>query len=209
MSLQYERSATSGVEWSFDAQDELIKRTNFLVEHLGRAGLKGYTLEISDSLDSLLAAIMAQKAVEQQRRLGHEMHFHGILTCPDSFEDPEDLQSTLDVIHADRLHQVDIKPSVKAYSKALKRAEGYKPTELESRISTLTSYTIASEYNLAVINSRADQPGVLRIFHDDTIQPLSGLTGTQIADMLRFSGAPFTLIYKDEFKKPVRVDEAA
>lgn len=209
MSLQYEGSITSGNEAAFDAQDELIKRTNFLVEHLGKTGLRGYALEISDNLGSLLAAIMAQKAVEQQRRLGHEMYFHGILTRPDQFSNPEDLQLALEVIHPDKLHQIDIKPSLKAYNKAFKKSEGYVIGQLDNRLSALTSYTIASEHRLAVIDSRVDDSNLTSLFSNDTIQPLNGLTLLQQEAMLRFSGAPYVLVYKDEFESPATASRAA
>lgn len=64
-----------GVAPDFDAAQEARRRIYFLATYLRTSGLSSYILGISGGVDSLAAALLAQRAVEELRSTGYEARF--------------------------------------------------------------------------------------------------------------------------------------
>lgn len=54
-----------GVAADIDPEREIERRTAFLKDYLVASGMRGYVLGISGGVDSLTAALLAQKAVRE------------------------------------------------------------------------------------------------------------------------------------------------
>ena len=64
-----------GVCSALDAAREAQRRTEFLAGYLREAGLEAYVLGISGGVDSLAAAMLAQRAVRGLRHTGYDATF--------------------------------------------------------------------------------------------------------------------------------------
>lgn len=71
--------AELGVRPTINPSEEIERRTAFLANYLGASAATGYVLGISGGQDSLLAGILAQRAVRQLRSEGREAEFHAAL----------------------------------------------------------------------------------------------------------------------------------
>ncbi len=66
---------TLGLSFRFDVAQEARQRIDFLAAYLRASGLRTYVLGISGGVDSLAAALLAQRAVEELRSTGYEANF--------------------------------------------------------------------------------------------------------------------------------------
>ena len=112
-----------GVAREFDAAMEAARRIDFLSTYLRASGLETYVLGISGGVDSLAAALMAQRAVAGLRDAGHAASFIAVRLPYGEQADEADAQRALDVIRADQVRRVDIRPAADAMLSSL-RASG-------------------------------------------------------------------------------------
>src|SRR5437899_7457977 len=111
-----------GVAPSVDVALEARRRIDFLGTYLRASGLSTYVLGISGGVDSLAAALLAQRAVEELRTAGYDAKFLAVRLPYGNQADESDAQRALDTIGADEVHRVDIKPAADAMLDSIKRA---------------------------------------------------------------------------------------
>ncbi len=98
-----------GVAADIDPEREIERRTGFLKDYLIASGMRGYVLGISGGVDSLTAALLAQKAVRELRDSGHAAEFIAVRLPYGVQADEADAVRALETIGADRSMVVNIK----------------------------------------------------------------------------------------------------
>jgi NAD+ synthase len=109
-----------GVHADFEAETEARRRVEFLAIYLKAAGLQSYLLGISGGVDSLAAALLAQRAINGLRDEGHKVSFIAVRLPYGAQADESDAQRALDTIGADHLFTVNIKPAADAMLASLR-----------------------------------------------------------------------------------------
>lgn len=178
---------------------EVTYRVEFLANYLLRSGLKGFVLGISGGQDSLLAGILAQRAVDQLRAEGHDVAFHAMLLPYGQQADREDALRAIKIINPDRVHDIDISLGVDAlvqtFNDAGQHVSDYDKGNIKARMRMISQYAIAGKYGLLVIGTDHAAEAVTGFFtkYGDggaDILPLSGLTKRQGRAILEYLGVP-------------------
>jgi NAD+ synthase len=217
-----------GVTAEFDAQAEVRRRIDFLSTYLRASGLKTYVLGISGGVDSTCAALLAQNAVAELRSSGYDARFIAVRLPYGVQADEHDAQRALDVIGADEVQRVDIKPAADAMLAALKAGglqfedaarEDFILGNIKARQRMIAQFAIAGATRGLVIGT--DQAaealmGFFTKFGDGAadILPLAGLNKRRVRAVAAHLGAPEGLVLKVptadlENLKPLRPDEDA
>lgn len=180
--------------------EEIERRSQFLADNLTVTACKGYVLGISGGQDSLLAGILAQRAVELRRASGGEADFHALLLPYGEQIDREDALLACDVIQPDHLSDWDIKPAVDAAARSFEISEGrpisdFSKGNIKARERMVAQYALAGEYRLQVIgtdHAAEAVTGFFTKFGDGAadVTPLAGLTKRQGRAMLEALGVP-------------------
>lgn len=188
------------VKPTIDPQIEIENRIEFLANYLGQTGLNGFVLGISGGQDSLLAGVLAQKAVEKRRADGNPAEFHAILLPYGAQADRDDALAACDVIGPDTVHDFNIKPGVDGITAGFEQAEGRTVTDfdkgnIKARTRMIAQYALAGDLGLLVIGTDHAAEAVTGFFtkYGDggaDVLPLSGLTKRQGKALLRELGAP-------------------
>lgn len=204
--LQQEIITTLGVEPRIIPSVEIEQRTNFLASYLSETGLRGFVLGISGGQDSLLAGLLAQRAVEQQRAAGYDAAFHAVLLPYGRQADRADAFEACEVIQPDVVHDFNIRPGVDAFATSFASAErrqlaDFDKGNVKARMRMIAQYALAGDQGLLVIGTDHAAEAVTGFFtkYGDggaDILPLSGLTKRQGKALLRELGAPEQFITK-------------
>ena len=191
---------TLGVRPEINPRQEIEQRSRFLADYLARTGLKGFVLGISGGQDSLLAGLLAQKAVEQRRSEGFDAAFHAVLLPYGRQADRDDALRSVDFIQPDFIHDFNIENGVDGLAKDFKLAEGrpisdFDKGNVKARMRMIAQYALAGEHTLLVIGTDHAAEAVTGFFTKfgdggADILPLSGLTKRQGKALLRELGAP-------------------
>ncbi len=225
---QQEIIRSLGVSQDFDPVSQTQDRIGFLAEYLRSSGSMTYVLGISGGVDSLLAGMLAQSAVEQLRENGYDAQFIAV-RLPYGVQADEDAASmALTAISPDRVLTINIKPAVDAMMMALKRGdlafrdeahEDFVLGNIKARERMIAQYAIAGAHHGLVIGTDHAAEAVMGFFtkHGDgaaDILPLSGLIKRRIRAMAATLGAPDHLVTKVptadlESLVPQRPDEDA
>lgn len=195
-----------GVKPNIDPNFEINERTAFLANYLGSTGLNGFVLGISGGQDSLLAGLLAKRAVNQRREQGFNAEFHAVLLPYGNQADRDDALLAIDTIKPDVVHDVDIQLGVDGYVAAYKNAENKQLTDydkgnVKARMRMIAQYALASENRLLVIGTDHAAEAVTGFFTKfgdggADILPLSGLSKRQGKALLQKLGAPEKFITK-------------
>lgn len=113
---------TLGVSSRFDVAQEARQRTDFLAAYLQSSGLSTYVLGISGGVDSLAAALLAQRAVDKLRLTGYEAKFLAVRLPYGIQADESDAQRALETIQADEVLRIDILPAADAMLASIRLA---------------------------------------------------------------------------------------
>lgn len=197
---QQEIITTLGVKPEINPTEEIEQRTAFLSRYLSHTGLKGFVLGISGGQDSLLAGLLAQRAVEQRRQAGDEAYFHAVLLPYGTQADRADALEAVETITPDFVHDLDIKLPVDAFSTTFETAEthplrDFDKGNVKARMRMIAQYALAGDQNLLVVGTDHAAEAVTGFFTKfgdggADILPLSGLTKRQGKALLRELGAP-------------------
>jgi NAD+ synthase len=217
-----------GVAPSFDVKLEARRRIDFLGTYLRASGLSAYVLGISGGVDSLAAALLAQRAVEELRTTGYEAKFLAARLPYGVQADERDAQRALDSIRADEVHRVDIKPAADAMLDSIKRSvtdlgdagrEDFLLGNIKARQRMIAQFALAgAKRGLVIGTDHAAEAlmGFFTKFGDGAadILPLSGLNKRRVRALAAHLGAPPELVDKIptadlESLVPLRPDEDA
>jgi NAD+ synthase len=225
---QQEIIETLGVRPDFDAAIEARRRTEFLGTYLRASGLTTYVLGISGGVDSLTAALLAQRAVGDLRQSGYEARFIAVRLPYGVQADESDAQRALDTIGADQVLKVDIKPAADAMLTALKAGglsigdagrEDFILGNIKARQRMIAQFAIAGATRGLVIGTDHAAEALMGFFTKfgdgaADILPLSGLNKRRVRALAAYLGAPPDLVGKVptadlENLAPLRPDEDA
>ena len=207
---QQEIIAALGVKPTIQPIEEIEKRTKFLADYLRQAGLNGFVLGVSGGQDSLLAGILAQRAIELRRQSGQNCRLHTMLLPYGVQHDRADAELAVKTIKSYGEssvieHDIDIKPSVDALVANLytsgQEISDFNKGNIKARMRMIGQYAIAGEYGLLVVgadHAAESVTGFFTKFGDGAadIMPLSGLTKRQGRAMLEVLNIPESLLNK-------------
>ncbi|MFI8567046.1 ammonia-dependent NAD(+) synthetase [Rhodococcus sp. NPDC078407] len=190
-----------GVRPSIDPDDEIRRRVAFLTDYLKVSGTTGFVLGISGGQDSTLAGKLAQLAVREAADLGTPASFVAVRLPYGSQKDEADAVVALDFIEPDRTVTVDIRDAVDASARAaasalsVERISDFVRGNIKARERMIAQYTIAGQENLLVVGTDHAAEAVTGFFTKfgdggADVTPLSGLTKSQGAQVLRQLNAP-------------------
>lgn len=228
MTEQQQIIETLGVGAEFDAALEARRRTEFLGTYLRASGLSSYVLGISGGVDSLTAALLAQRAVGDLRQSGYEARFIAVRLPYGVQADESDAQRALDTIGADQVLTVDIRPAADAMLTALKIGglmigdagrEDFILGNIKARQRMIAQFAIAGATRGLVIGTDHAAEALMGFFTKfgdgaADILPLSGLNKRRVRALASHLGAPPDLVGKVptadlENLAPLRPDEDA
>ena len=189
---------------------EVARRVAFIKTCLSNARLKTLVLGISGGVESLTAALMAQRAINELRReTGDEQYRFIAVRLPYQLQhDEHDAQACLEVIKADEVHTVDIAPAVRALAAEVEALENGTPAMVDfvvgntkARMRMVAQYTIAGARQGLVIGTDHAAEAVMGFFTkfgdgSCDLAPLSGLVKNQVRAIARSFGAPQSLVEK-------------
>ncbi|MBZ9870274.1 ammonia-dependent NAD(+) synthetase [Mesorhizobium sp. BR1-1-9] len=217
-----------GVAPSFDVKREAHRRIEFLAAYLRASGLCSYVLGISGGVDSLAAALLAQRAVDRLRATGYEAKFLAIRLPYGAQADESDAQRALDTIQADEVRRVDIKPATDAMLGSIKRSgtdlgdagrEDFLLGNIKARQRMIAQFALAGANRGLVIGTDHAAEALMGFFTKfgdgaADILPLSGLNKRRVRALAAHLGAPPDLVAKVptadlENLVPLRPDEDA
>lgn len=228
MSDQSDIICALGVAPAFSAAAEAARRIDFLKRYLANSQLSTYVLGISGGVDSLTAALLAQRAVIELRAEAYEARFIAVRLPYGQQADEHDAQAALAVITPDELATVNIKAAADAMMQELLRA-GLQPADsgqkdfllgnIKARQRMIAQYALAGRWRGLVIGTDHAAEAVMGFFtkHGDgaaDILPLAGLNKRRVRALARHLGAPEHLVSKIptadlETNAPMRPDEDA
>ncbi len=213
---------------SFDAQSEIARRTDFLCNHLIRTGMRTYVLGISGGVDSTTAGCLAQAAVRQARKRGHDASFIAMRLPYGVQKDETDAQNAVQAIGPDQLLTVDVKPASDAMLAALKAAgQGFASPEQEdfvlgnikARQRMIAQYAVAGATRGLVIGTDHAAEALMGFFTKfgdgaADLTPLTGLNKRRVRAVAKEFGVMDQLVFKVptadlETLSPLKPDEAA
>lgn len=213
---------------SFDAQAEIARRVDFLCKHLIQTGRRSYVLGISGGVDSTTSGCLAQAAVRQARKLGHDAMFIAMRLPYGVQKDELDAQNAVQAIGPDKLLTVDIKPASDAMLAAAKAAgqnfespeqEDFVLGNIKARQRMIAQYAVAGATQGMVIgtdHAAEALMGFFTKFGDGAcdITPLTGLNKRRVRALAKEFGVPEGLVHKVptadlENLAPLKPDEAA
>ncbi|MER8761135.1 MULTISPECIES: ammonia-dependent NAD(+) synthetase [unclassified Mesorhizobium] len=217
-----------GVAPSVDVALEARRRIDFLGTYLRASGLSTYVLGISGGVDSLVAALLAQRAVEELRTAGYDAKFLAVRLPYGNQADESDAQRALDTIGADEVCRVDIKPAADAMLDSIKRAgvefgdagrEDFLLGNIKARQRMIAQFALAGASRGLVIGTDHAAEALMGFFTKfgdgaADILPLSGLNKRRVRALAAHLGAPPELVDKTptadlENLVPLRPDEDA
>ncbi len=217
-----------GVKAEFDTGEEIERRVAFLKDYLVATGMRSYVLGISGGVDSLTAAMLAQRAVRELRGGGHAAEFVAVRLPYGTQADEADAQRALATIDADRSVTVNIKDAADAMLDAAKRGglsfadageEDFILGNIKARQRMIAQFALAGALRGLVIGTDHAAEAVMGFFTKfgdgaADILPLAGLNKRRVRLVARTLGAPDELVFKVptadlENNRPQRPDEDA
>ncbi|MDB5887123.1 MAG: synthetase [Polaromonas sp.] len=217
-----------GVGANFEAQAELERRTRFMAGCLMQSGRQVLVLGISGGVDSLVAGMLAQRAVNEVRQQGRQARFIAVRLPYGLQADESDAQKCLEVIQPDLTLTVNIQPAVDALRASLQASgmglgnaaeQDFLLGNVKARQRMVAQYAIAGANAGLVIGTDHAAEALMGFFtkYGDgaaDLVPLSGLTKRRVRALGQAMGAPDALVFKTptadlETLQPLRPDEDA
>ncbi|MGW5733293.1 MULTISPECIES: ammonia-dependent NAD(+) synthetase [Streptomyces] len=228
IALQQEIARDLQVAQTFEAEEEIERRTAFLAERLTSTGLRALVLGISGGVDSTVAGRLCQLAVERARAAGHEARFYAMRLPYGTQADEHDAQLALSFIQPDQVLTVDIKPASDAALEASLAAgvtfrdashQDFVQGNVKARQRMIAQYAVAGAYDGLVVgtdHAAEAVSGFFTKFGDGAadLVPLTGLTKRRVRAVGTALGAPAELVWKSptadlESLSPGKTDEDA
>ncbi|EJC73729.1 ammonia-dependent NAD(+) synthetase [Rhizobium hidalgonense] len=217
-----------GVAAEIDPEHEIERRTEFLKDYLVASGMRGYVLGISGGVDSLTAALIAQKAVRELRHSGHAAEFIAVRLPYGVQADEADAARALETIGADRTIVVNIKAAADGMLAAAQTGglafadagrQDFILGNIKARQRMIAQFALAGALGGLVIGTDHAAEAVMGFFTKfgdgaADILPLAGLNKRRVRLLAKRLGAPDELVFKVptadlEDQRPLRPDEEA
>jgi NAD+ synthase len=217
-----------GVTSTFNAAEEAGRRVAFLKDYLVSAGLRTYVLGISGGVDSLTAALLAQKAVHELRKASRDAEFVAVRLPYGQQADETDARAALSMINPDRTYTINIKAPADAMMAEIKQAgctpssaaeEDFLLGNIKARQRMIAQFALAGGLRGLVIGTDHAAEAVMGFFTKfgdgaADILPLAGLNKRRVRALAHHFGAPDNLVFKVptadlETNAPLRPDEDA
>lgn len=220
---QQEIITALGVRPEIDPVEEIESRSHRLSNYLAHSGFNGFVLGVSGGQDSLLAGLLAKRAVDLRRKEGGVADFHAMLLPYGVQADRDDALKACDIIQPNFIHDFDIKPGVDSIATSFEASESrpikdFDKGNIKARTRMIAQYAIAGDQGLLVVGADHAAEAVTGFFTKfgdggADILPLSGLTKRQGKQLLREFNAPEYLIAKQPTAdlldaKPGQTDES-
>ncbi|RKQ96930.1 NH(3)-dependent NAD(+) synthetase [Kushneria sinocarnis] len=217
-----------GVEGSFEAEQAIEQRIEFLCHQLRDNGLSALVLGISGGLDSSTAGRLCQLAVERLREQSYPATFYALRLPYGEQADESDARHALQFIRPDRELGINVKPASDAQLDTLKQGglefrdayhEDFVLGNIKARQRMIAQYAVAGTHDGLVVGT--DHPaeavmGFFTKFGDGAcdITPLGGLNKRRIRAVADALGADESISGKTptadlESLTPQRSDEDA
>lgn len=205
MSRQREIIDALGVRPEINCEKEFAQRAELLAAYLAHTGLRGFVLGISGGQDSLLAGLIAQRAVELRRQEGTEASFHAVLLPYGEQIDRADALLACETLQPDVVHDIDIKPGTDALAVSLtgggETIGDYHKGNIKARIRMIAQYALAGQHSLLVIgtdHAAEAATGFYTKYGDGgaDVLPLAGLTKRQGRQILSGLNVPTVFMTK-------------
>src|SRR5690625_6905497 len=103
-----------GAQPTIDIDHERQRREQYLLDYLQQTGSRALVLGISGGVDSLLAGLIAQHAVQSARAQGLQASFYALRLPYGQQADADDAIAAVECIAPDYHHVVDIQPDRKS-----------------------------------------------------------------------------------------------
>lgn len=182
-----------GVTPSFDAELEIERRINFLVDQLRGSGASAYVLGISGGVDSSTAGRLCQLAVERVREAGGKASFIAMRLPYGVQADEDDAQLALKFIQPDVTLTVDVKPATDALAESVRHADlgdraDFHTGNVKARQRMIAQYAVAGAHGGLVVGTDHAAEAVMGFFtkYGDgacDLTPLAGLTKRRVRAM--------------------------
>lgn len=195
-----------GVVPTIEPLVEFERRAAFLAAYLAHTGLRGFVLGISGGQDSLLAGLIAQRAVELRRQAGYEASFHAALLPYGLQADRDDALLAATTIKPDFTYDLDIKPMVDAFAMSFETAVGealadFDKGNAKARARMIAQYAIAGRHKLLVLGTDHAAEAVTGFYtkYGDggaDVLPLAGLSKRQGRQILASLAVPVVFTTK-------------
>lgn len=228
MSDQNEIIEALGVAATFDVAREAERRVAFLKDYLATSGLQAYVLGISGGVDSLTAALIAQRAVKELRAASYRADFIAVRLPYGKQADEKDARTAMSVIEPDQTYTINIKVPADAMMEQLKEG-GFRPSDpaqedfllgnIKARQRMIAQFALAGGLRGLVIGTDHAAEAVMGFFTKfgdgaADILPLAGLNKRRVRALAAHFGAPEHLVFKVptadlENNAPLRPDEDA
>lgn len=226
--VQHQIRTALDVAEVFDAQAEIERRVDFLVEHVRASGTAALVLGISGGVDSLVAGCLAQRAARALRAQGQAGCFIAMRLPYGVQLDEADAQRCLQLMQADELLTVDIQPAADAMLAQVQSSglvfrdaaqQDFLHGNIKARQRMIAQYAVAgARRGLVVGTDHAAEAlmGFFTKFGDGAadITPLAGLNKRRVRALALAMDVPYALAYKTptadlELLTPLKPDEDA
>jgi NAD+ synthase len=209
-SIQREIIKALEIPSEFDAQREAELRIAFLKDYLIKTGMETFVLGISGGVDSSTAGRLAQLAVEQVRKEGHNARFIAMRLPYGVQRDEDDAQKALDFIKADEVLTVNIKPAADGMLQGLDEGklsfrdeahQDFVMGNIKARQRMIAQYAVAGARKGLVIGTDHGAEALMGFytkFGDGAcdLTPLHGLNKRRVRLICEYLGAPDSVVHK-------------
>lgn len=216
------------VATSFDVDEQIEQRVDFLCNYLVSTRAKALVLGISGGVDSLVGGCLSQRAVQRARDQGHDVSFIAMRLPYGEQRDEADAQAGLKVIDPDTLVTVNIQPASDAMADSLGVAKvpfrdaahrDFVLGNVKARQRMIAQYAVAGAHGGLVVGTDHAAEALMGFFTKfgdgaADVVPLTGLTKRRVRALATRFGAPHELVYKTptadlESLAPQKPDEQA
>ena len=200
---------------TIDANTEINRRVEFIIQQLETSGCQSLVLGISGGVDSFTCGRLAQLAVEKlrQQNPNSSYQFYAVRLPYATQQDEQDAQISLDAIAPDKILTVNIQEATDAVNQqvcnTLEQANGaispeaidFAKGNVKARVRMTSQYQVAGLVNGLVLGTDHSAENITGFYtkHGDgacDLAPLFGLSKRQVRLLAKTMGAPDSITYK-------------
>ena len=198
-----------------DANQEINRRVDFIIQQLETSGCQSLVLGISGGVDSFTCGRLAQLAVEKLRQKNPDSsyQFYAVRLPYATQKDEQDAQISLDAIAPDKVLTVNIQEATDAVNQqvcnTLEQVDGelspdaidFAKGNVKARVRMTSQYQVAGLVNGLVLGTDHSAENITGFYtkHGDgacDLAPLFGLSKRQVRLLAKTMGAPNSIVNK-------------